>query len=118
MIVNVVDNRKQRFRWKRVNAVAEPTWYDNRYEDTDQAESTRDESDYEERTSISVSDAIKWANDLPFPLPFTCTMKTARNMQVEYDSDNHCYVVAKREGLRGKMTVYMYCSTPIIRIPK
>jgi hypothetical protein len=66
MILNVVDNRKQRYRWKRVNAVAEPTWHDNRCEDADQAGPAQDELDYEERRNISVSDAIKWANDLPF----------------------------------------------------
>lgn len=66
MILNVIDNRKQHYRWKRVNVVAEPTWHDNRCDNSDQADPGQDELDYEERTDISVSEAIKWANDLPF----------------------------------------------------
>jgi hypothetical protein len=66
MILNVVDNRKLQYRWKRINAVVEPTWHDNKCKDADQAEATQDELDYEERNNISVSEAIKWANDLSF----------------------------------------------------
>jgi hypothetical protein len=68
MILNVIDNRKQRYRWKRINAVAEPTWHDNTCKDADQAEPVQDESDYEELTNVSVNYAVKWANDLSFPV--------------------------------------------------
>lgn len=66
MILNVVDNRKLRYRWKRVKAVAEPTWHDNKCKDADQAKPTQGELDYEERNNISVNEALKWATDLPF----------------------------------------------------
>jgi hypothetical protein len=66
MIANVIDNRKSPYRWKRVNAIAEPAWHDNKCRDADQAERALGELDYEERIGISVNDAIKWANDLPF----------------------------------------------------
>ena len=66
MILNVIDNRKLRYRWKQVKAVAEPTWHDNKCKNADQAKPTQGESDYEERIKLSVQDAIKWANDLPF----------------------------------------------------
>lgn len=48
MILNIVDNRKLRYRWKRTKAVVEPTWHDNKCKDSDQAEATKDESDYED----------------------------------------------------------------------
>lgn len=66
MIANVIDNRSLRYRWNRVNAVAEPTWHDNKCPDADQAKPTEDEVDYEERAGISVNEAIKWADDLPY----------------------------------------------------
>lgn len=67
MILNVIDNRKLRYRWKLVNAIAEPTWHDNSYKDADQAEPTDGEVDYEEKNKVSVREAIKWADSLPFP---------------------------------------------------
>ena len=66
MILNVIDNRKFRYRWQRINAVAEPTWHDNRCPDADQATRTEDELAYEERAGISVNEAIKWANELAY----------------------------------------------------
>jgi hypothetical protein len=66
MIANVIDNRKSPYRWKHVNVVAEPAWHDNKCRDADQAEPAVGELDYEEQAGISVNDAIKWANELPF----------------------------------------------------
>jgi hypothetical protein len=66
MILNVIDNRKRRYRWRQVKAVAEPTWHDNKCKDADQAKPVKGELDYEERVNISVQDAIQWANDLPY----------------------------------------------------
>ena len=53
MIANVIDNRSLRYRWNRVNAVAEPTWHDNKCPDADQAKPTEGELDYEEHAGIS-----------------------------------------------------------------
>ena len=66
MILNIVDNRKSQYRWKRIRSVVEPTWHDNKCKDADQAEATQGELDYEERDNISVDEAIIWANDLGF----------------------------------------------------
>ena len=68
MIFNIIDNRKLRYRWKLVNAIVEPTWHDNNARDADQAEPTEGELDYEERNNVSASEAIKWADSLPFPV--------------------------------------------------
>lgn len=68
MIWNIVDGRKRRYRWARVKAIVEPTWHDNKCKDADQAEPCSGEVDWGERLGISVSEAIKWAGDLPFPV--------------------------------------------------
>ncbi|MGH7044993.1 MAG: hypothetical protein ACREE2_01215 [Stellaceae bacterium] len=66
MIANVIDNRKSRYRWKRINAIVEPAWHDNKCEDADQADPAQGELDYEERNKLPVSEAIQWADELPY----------------------------------------------------
>ena len=44
-----------------MNAIVEPTWHDNSSGDSDQAEPTEGELDYEEKNKISVNEAIKWS---------------------------------------------------------
>jgi hypothetical protein len=68
VIQNVIDNRKRHHRWKRINAIAEPTWHDNSSADSDKADPTEGEFDYEERKLLSIADAIAWAQALPFPV--------------------------------------------------
>lgn len=65
MIVNIIDRRKHQRRWKRINAIVEPTWHDNSRPDSDQAERGRDDFAYDQREDISFADAIAWANSLP-----------------------------------------------------
>lgn len=63
MILNVIDKRKKRYRWKRVNAIIESAWHDNGVEDADQAERRDDvEIAYDANESISVAEAIDWAS--------------------------------------------------------
>jgi len=38
MILNIIDNRKRPYRWKRISAIIEATWHDNSCEDADIAE--------------------------------------------------------------------------------
>ena len=65
MIWNIIDNRKRRYRWKRINAIIEATWHDNPGTDSDQAESSPDDIVYDQREGVSLADAIAWANSLP-----------------------------------------------------
>jgi len=65
MIWNVIDKRVRPYRWKRINAIAEATCHDNSCRDSDQAESSPDDIVYAQRESISLADAIAWANSLP-----------------------------------------------------
>lgn len=69
MIWNVIDNRTRPYRWKRINAIVEPTCHDNSCSDSDQAESGPDDIVYDEREGISLADAITWANSLPCGVP-------------------------------------------------
>ena len=61
MILNVVDNRTRKYRWKKVNAVLENTHQDNCCEDSDQArEDCEHQLMYDDRENISIAEAIKW----------------------------------------------------------
>ncbi len=68
MIWNVVDERERRYRWKRVNAVIEPTWQDNACADSDQADKDFSPNPCEARKGVSVADAIAWANGKLHPV--------------------------------------------------
>jgi hypothetical protein len=65
MIWNIVDHRARRHRWKRVNAIVEPTWHDNGVADSDQCEIGEDDIVYDHREGISIAEAVAWANSLP-----------------------------------------------------
>ena len=69
MILNIVDGRKRRYRWKRINAIVEPVWHDNSVKDTDLAEvpttledELSDDVVYEQLADGSIAEAIAWAN--------------------------------------------------------
>jgi hypothetical protein len=66
MICNIVDEREHRYRWKRINAIVEPTWHDNSCRDSDQAEVDSDARVYEQRKNISVAEAVAWASAKPY----------------------------------------------------
>ena len=65
MIWNVIDRRNRPFRWKRVNAIIEAVENDNACDDSDQAPWDPDNIDYDKRKSVSVAEAIAWANKVP-----------------------------------------------------
>jgi hypothetical protein len=68
MIWNIIDKRERRYRWKRINAIIEPTWHDNSCHDSDQAEEDLDAGVYEQREGISLAEAVEWANAKPYPV--------------------------------------------------
>lgn len=47
VILNIIDKRTRRYRWKQITAIVEPTHYDQREE-------------------ISLTDAVIWASSLPY----------------------------------------------------
>jgi hypothetical protein len=68
LIWNVIDERKRRYRWKRINAAAEPVWHDNSCPDADEAERCAGESEYEKRQGITLAEAIAWASGMSYPV--------------------------------------------------
>ena len=68
MIWNIIDRRERRYRWKRVNAIIEPTWHCNSCRDSDQAEEDPDARVYEQREGISLAEEVEWANAKPYPV--------------------------------------------------
>jgi hypothetical protein len=67
MIWNIIDKRKNQYRWKRINAIIEPTWHDNSCQNSDQAEQEeQDTVPYEERKGVSLAEAITWATAIPY----------------------------------------------------
>lgn len=66
MITNVIDRRKRPYRFKKVNAVIEPTRHDNRVKDADRAPRDREMDaqwlGHDEREHITVIDAVEWAS--------------------------------------------------------
>ncbi len=70
MIWNVVDRRRNRYRWAKVHATVEATWHDNSVSGADQAPATTSELEvtFDERKDISLSEAIIWANSQTCPV--------------------------------------------------
>ena len=67
MIFNIIDRRKHSYRWKKITAIAEPTYHDNAVPDSDQVDLPPSGfSPYEQREEISVSDAVLWVRSLPY----------------------------------------------------
>ena len=65
MITNIVDNRKRKYRFLKINAIVETQWHDNNVADADQwpcpSEGFYDGPNYAEREHITVAEAIEWA---------------------------------------------------------
>ena len=69
MITNIIDKRKRRYRFLKINAIVEAAWHDNVVKDADQAPSAKmDGPLYEEREHIALSDAITWATAFAEPV--------------------------------------------------
>ena len=63
-LVNIVDNRKRRYRFHKVNAIIEAAWHDNSCKDSDRVNSNPDNDGpaYEEAEHITLEAAVAWAN--------------------------------------------------------
>ena len=68
MILNIVDRRRRNYRWKTITAIVEATCHDNDCGDTDNVEPTDDDIVFAAKPSISLSDAVAWAQGLPSPV--------------------------------------------------
>lgn len=66
MLCNIVDHRDRPYRWKRVNAIIEPTFHDNSCADSDEAEENHEADVYDKREGISLAEAVAWASAKPY----------------------------------------------------
>lgn len=85
MLINVIDERKRKYRFKKINAVIESAWHDNRCKDADQIKKPRGGDKwigYDEVKHTTVENAMKWA--AAFELPVTLYL---------YDKDRGIYPV-------------------------
>jgi hypothetical protein len=69
MITNIIDKRKRRYRFLKINAVVEAAWHDNAAKDSDRAPSCENDGPaYEEREHIALSEAVTWASAFAEPV--------------------------------------------------
>ena len=71
MSTNVIDRRKRKYRFLKVNAVVEAAWHDNHVKDEecDQIAKPKDDGpSYEEREHVTVGDAILWGTSFGNPV--------------------------------------------------
>lgn len=62
MIWNIIDNRKRKYRWLKINAIIENVEHDNSCEDTDIFDEENDAAPvYDGREGILLHEAIAWA---------------------------------------------------------
>jgi hypothetical protein len=81
-ITNIVDNRKRKYRFLKINAIVEAAWHDNSCQDADLIACPVDDDGptYEERKHVTVEDAVAWT--AAFLTPVTLYL---------YDEDSGIY---------------------------
>jgi hypothetical protein len=88
-ILNIIDRRKKPYRFKRVNAIIEPTRHDNSVKDGDRAGRNPKQDKawigYDEKEHVDVAYAIQWASK----------HKDSVTLYL-YDKDRGIYPVTKR----------------------
>lgn len=65
MLTNIIDHRKRPYRFKKINAVIEPTRHDNKVKDADQAGGHDNWMGYDEKEHVSIAEAFAWAQAQP-----------------------------------------------------
>jgi hypothetical protein len=69
MITNIIDKRKRRYRFLKINAIIEAARHDNTVIDADQASTHENDGPiYEERKHIPLSEAVTWASAFAEPV--------------------------------------------------
>lgn len=66
MLINIVDHRKHQYRFKKINAVIEPTRHDNRCKNADRAKANpkmdKEWMGYDEKEHVTLNEAFQWAS--------------------------------------------------------
>lgn len=107
MIWNIIDRRERKFRWKRINAIIEPTWHDNSCRDSDRAEEDDDDIArmYAKRESVSLAEAVTWASAKPYAVTLHLYDEGRGTARALRYSDRHVLVSeelsSKWQGIKG-----------------
>lgn len=64
-ITNIIDSRKHRHRWAKVNAIVEATWHDNQAANADIAPQSAQDVEYDQLEGVSLAEAVIWAQGMP-----------------------------------------------------
>jgi hypothetical protein len=67
-IVNIIDRRKRRYRFMKINAIVEAASHDNGAKDSDQIDGPDQGPAYLQREHISLAEAIIWGGQFPAPV--------------------------------------------------
>lgn len=67
-IINIIDGRKRRYRFLKINAVIEAAWHDNSVKDSDRSDSVLGGPDYDELEHITFAAALAWGNSFEAPV--------------------------------------------------
>jgi len=68
MLVNVIDERENRYRYRKINAVIEATWHDNAMSGADQSPRNLGGPDYHDMEHVTLESAIARANSYEAPV--------------------------------------------------
>lgn len=98
MLANIIDNRKRKYRFKKVNVVIEATWHDNSCKDSDHVRKPRngkDGPDYDQMEHVTIAEGIMRADKYKNPVTLSL-----------YDHDSGIYPVygPRRKRRKSKRT--------------
>ena len=62
LILNIIDQRQNIYRWERVDVIIEAAWHDNAIPGSDQAALDYRLPDFAGRKNVSLADAVIWAS--------------------------------------------------------
>lgn len=81
MIWNIIDRRTNKYKWKKVDAIVEPTWHDNKLnpkltkaghdkvpKKVIKLFETKAGIGYEEQQNLGIDQAINWATTMKYPV--------------------------------------------------
>jgi hypothetical protein len=70
-LINIIDRRKRKYRFRKVTAIVEAAWHDNHCKDADQVTQPplgKDGPSYEEKPALSLQEALVWASSFENPV--------------------------------------------------
>jgi hypothetical protein len=88
-ITNIVDGRSNKFRSSGLQAIIEPSYYDNDQQGAQQFDVNDPEitTGYDEINDVTIIEALEWANSFKFPVTLFLYDGEITPEMTEYQSD-------------------------------